>query len=236
MDKEVQKLVEHDKFAETVGHSVEYVQSHRSQVFRNAGIIAGIAVLAGAGWSYWNQQAAARQADLAAALRNKEAVVGPGTPSDPRPSYATKEEKDKALTKGFEDVIAKHGGSSEASIAHLQLGNIAADAGKLEDAAKHYKNAADSGSADVSSVSKLALAQVYFSIGKGAEAETLLRGLIASPTILVSKEQATMALARALISSKPEEARKLIEPYQKDSRQTVARNAEILLGELPAKK
>lgn len=236
MDKEVQKLVEHDKFAETVGQSVGYVQTHKSQLLRNLGIAAVVAVAIGGFWSYRNQQVDARQADLAAALRNKEAVVGPGTPNDPRPSFATKEEKDKALTKGFQDVIAKHGGSSEASVAHLQLGNVAADEGKLEDAAKHYKNAADAGSADVSSVAKLALAQVYFSTGKAAEGEALLRGLMSSPTLLVSKEQATMALARALIPNKPDEARKLVEPYQKDKRQTVARNAEILLGELPAKK
>lgn len=236
MDKEVQKLVEHDKFAETVGQSVGYVQSHKNQFMRWAGGAAVVAVAIGGLWSYRNQQEAARQSDLAAALRNKEAVVGPGTPNDSRPSYASKEEKDKALTKGFQDVIAKHGGSSEASIASLQLGNIAADEGKLEDAAKHYKAAADSGAADVSSVAKLALAQVYFSTGKAAEGEALLRGLISSPTLLVSKEQATMALARALIPTKPDEARKLVEPLQKDQRQTVARNAEVLIGELPAKK
>ena len=236
MDKEVQKLVEHDKFAETVGHSVEYVQSHRNSMYRYVGIAVLVVVAGGGLWSYRNQQAAARQADLASALRTKEGVVGPGTPNDPRPTFATKEEKDKATTKAFEDIISKYGSSSEASVAHLQLGNIAADGGKLDDAAKHYKSASEAGSADVSSVAKLALAQVYFSTGKAAEGEALLRQLIASPTLLVSQEQATMALARALIPTKPEEARKLVEPYQKDKRQTVARNAEILLGELPAKK
>jgi predicted negative regulator of RcsB-dependent stress response len=236
LDKEVQKLVEHDKFTETVGHSVEYVQSHRKQLVRQVGFAAVAIVAVGGFWSYRNQQATARQADLAAALRNKDAVVGPGTPNDPRPSYPTKEAKDLALTKGFENVISNYGGSDEASVAHLQLGNIAADAGKLDEAGKHYKTAADKGSSGVASVAKLALAQVYFSTGKAPEGESLLRGLIASPTVLVSKEQATLVLARALIPSKPEEARKLIEPYKADKRQTIARNAEILLGELPAKK
>jgi len=64
----------------------------------------------------------------------------------------------------------------------------------------------------------------------------MLRGLIQNPTILVSKEQATLALARLLAASRPAEARKLLEPLVKEKRQAVSRNAETLLVSLPPAK
>ncbi len=234
MDKQTQKLIEHDAFTEGVVHSVDYVKGHRSQMKLYGGIAAGVLLLVGGVWFFMNRQHTTRQADLGAALRNKDAVVGPGTPNDPRPAYATKEEKAKAETKGFQDLIAKHGGTDEAAVAHYQLGVLAVDAGKLDEAATHFKAAADTAGKDIGSPAKLSLAQVYFNQNKASEAEAILRGLIASPTILVSKEQATMALARMLGTTKPEEARKLLEPIQKDTtRPTAQRNAEVLLGELP---
>ena len=72
--------------------------------------------------------------------------------------------------------------------------------------------------------------------GKVAEGEKIFRDLIASPTILVSKEQATMALARAIMTTRPDEARKLVEPLRAHPRNQVSRNAVSLLGEIPAKK
>ena len=47
-----------------------------------------------------------------------------------------------------------------------------------------------------------------------AEAEKLLRSLIDDPTILVSKEQATIALAKVVAKKNPAEARKLLEPLR----------------------
>jgi hypothetical protein len=61
-------------------------------------------------------------------------------------------------------------------------------------------------------LAKLSLAQIYFSDGRTAQGETALRELIAKPTVFVSKEQATIMLARFLGPTKPEEARKLLEP------------------------
>ena len=42
----------------------------------------------------------------------------------------------------------------------------------------------------------------------------MLRDLIAHPTIFVSKEQATITLARYLAPKKPAEARKLLDPLR----------------------
>jgi hypothetical protein len=58
------------------------------------------------------------------------------------------------------------------------------------------------------------LAQVYASEGKVADSEKLLREIMNNPTVTVSKEQATLTLARILSRTKPDEARKLMEPLR----------------------
>ena len=75
-----------------------------------------------------------------------------------------------------------------------------------------------------------ALAQVYASQGKPADAEKLLRELIASPTPTVTKEQATIVLGQLLASSKPDEARKLLEPLRTSTRSAVSRAAITASG------
>lgn len=176
-----------------------------------------------------------RQADLSAALRLKDAVVGAPQPGDSRPSFGSQTEKDNAIRKAFENVIAKHGGTNEAAVAHYSLGAIASDAGKTAEAEKHFRAAVQAGSGGYAAVAKLSLAQTLQTEGKSADAEKLFRELIANPTTLVSKEQATFALARLLAATNPAEARKVLAPYEKDSRVAVARIAASLLAEIPAK-
>jgi hypothetical protein len=58
----------------------------------------------------------------------------------------------------------------------------------------------------------LSLAQIYFEEGRGDQGEKILRDLMAHPTIFVSSDQASIALARQMMSKNPAEARKLIQP------------------------
>jgi len=113
---------------------------------------------------------------------------------------------------------------------------MASDAGKTAEAEKEFRAAVAAGSGGYAAVAKLSLAQTLQVEGKNADAEKLLRELIANPTTLVSKEQATFTLVRLLAAGKPDEARKLLEPYEKDSRVAVARMAASLATEIPAKK
>ena len=76
---------------------------------------------------------------------------------------------------------------------------------------------------------KLSLAQVYLSAGRNADAEKLLRSLYEKPSVSVSKEQAAIALARAIAVSKPAEARKLLEPLR-SQRPAISQTAITLLG------
>jgi predicted negative regulator of RcsB-dependent stress response len=103
----------------------------------------------------------------------------------------------------------------------------------MPDAEKHLKIVADSGKDAFASQAKLSLSHVYAATGRQGEAEKLLRSIMDDPTVLVSKEEATITLARLLAKSNPVEARKLLEPLRAE-RGPVSRAAITLLGEIPA--
>ncbi len=236
MDKVTRHELKTDKFATEVTHSIEYVNTHRQQAIRYGGAALAIVLVVGGIVYYQRTRAEARQNDLAAALHLKDAVVGPAPqPGDPRGSFGSQTEKDRAILKAYQDLAAKYPGTNEASIAHYELGVTESDAGKTAEAEKHFREAVDAGDKEYSSIAKLALAEILAVQGKTADADKLLRSLMDSPTFMVSKEQAAFSLARILAKSNPAEARKVLAPFEKDPRVTIARNAAALLSEIPAK-
>lgn len=231
MDRVHRHELKHDKFVEQVGHTVEYAAEHKQQVVRWTVIsLVALFVILGIYW-YNRYQAGQRQEAFRAAIRTQEAQVG-GNNSPYFVTFATDAEKQKAVDKAWNDLANQHSGSAEAAIAHYYMGVNAADRGNTQEAEKHFKTVVDSGKDAYASQAALALAQIYESTGRTAEAEKVLRGLIDDPTIMVSKEQATIALAQLLAKSRPADARKLLEPLRTE-RGPVSRAAITLLSELP---
>lgn len=231
MDRLTRKELKSDKFALEVEHTVEYVSEHRKQVIRYCTAGAIVLLLVFGTYGYRRRQHTLRQEALAAALEIYQAPLGP-SPSELIRSFPTAQDKEKAAAKAFTDVATKYAGSDEGTIARYYLGIVAADGGRLADAEKALKEVADSGEKNYASLAKLPLAEIYKSEGKTAEGEKVLRSLIAKPTDFVSKDQATIALARLLASSNPAEARKLLEPLR-TTRGAVSRTALTALSELP---
>jgi predicted negative regulator of RcsB-dependent stress response len=230
VDRAHRRELKHDKFIEQVGHSVDYAADHKSQIIKYGAAVV-IVLIAVFGWYFYsNQQRAVRQQALRDAMRVQEAQIGPST-SQFVLSFPSEAEKDKAVEKAFTELSNKYSGSAEGAIARYFLGIAAADDGKLAEAEKHFKAVAETGDETYASQAKLSLAQVYEATGRAADAEKLLRSMIDDPTILVSKEQATIALGRLLAKTKPEEARKLLEPLRTE-RGPVSRAAISALGEM----
>ena len=133
-------------------------------------------------------------------------------------------------------VYNKYPGSDQGVTSKYYLGITYADLGKLDDAEKAFLEVENKGNKTYAPLGRFALAQIYESRGKLADAERELRAIIDSPSILLSKEQATMALARLLAKTKPDDARKLLEPYRTSTRAAVSRAAIDNLSNLPQKK
>lgn len=234
MDRLTRKELKRDAFAQEVSHTVEYLSEHRRQFVRYGSVVLILAILGVGYYYYGKRQHAARQRQLTAAMRIQDAPVGPSSGRETALIFPTREEKNKAAIKAFSELAEKHPGTEEGTIARYYLGTIAVDEGRMEDAAKFLKGAADSKYAGYASLAKLALADIYHAQGKTAEGEKLVRSLIEKPTIFVSKAQATIALARILADSKPEEARKLLEPLRTEPG-AASRVALSALAELPKK-
>jgi len=105
-------------------------------------------------------------------------------------------------------------GNHEGEVAQYYLGAIEADASKMAEAEKRFQEVAQHGNANFASLAKFSLAQIYYSDGRDAQGEAILRDLMDHPTTLVSKEQATITLARYLMIKRPAEARKLLDPLK----------------------
>jgi len=234
VDRITRNKLKTDRFAVEVEHSVEYVSEHRKQVALYGGIALALALIIGGVMYYRDRQHAARQEELTQAMDIMQAPVTVAPPPGGAAYYPTEAAKAEAADKAFKSFIAKYSGSEEAIVAASYLGALATDKGNMADAEKYFKQVADSGDANYSSMGKLSLAQVYLNMGRNADAEKLLRSLYEKPTLFVSKEQAAIALARAIAVSKPAEARKLLEPLRTE-RPAISQVAITLLSQLPTK-
>ncbi|HLK21184.1 MAG TPA: tetratricopeptide repeat protein [Bryobacteraceae bacterium] len=234
MDRLTRKELKSDRFALEVQHSVEYVTEHRKQVMRWAGAGAAVVLILVAFFVYRSYERNVRQEKLAAAMQIMNATIGPSQ-SDYAVTFPTTAERDKAANKAFTELATKYSGTDEGALAEFYLGTTAADAGNIDEAAKRYKIVVDEGSAPYASMAKLSLAQIYAAQGKQSEAEKLIQSVIDHPTELVSKESATIALAKLVAVKDPARARKMLEPLRGSPRSGVSRGALNALDDLSQK-
>lgn len=232
MDKLHRRELKHDKFVEEVGHTLEYAAEHRSQVVRYGAIALAVVVIAVGTYFWRSYQHDKRQAALREVLRIQESQISPNT-SEFFVTYPTAEARTAAVEKAWKDFVAKYEGTDEGAIGNFYLGTAYADRGNTAEAEKQFRKVIDNGSKPYASQARLSLAELYGATGRAADAEKLLRELISNPTIMVSKEQATIALARLKARTNPEEARKLLEPLRTETG-AVSRTALTALSELPA--
>jgi predicted negative regulator of RcsB-dependent stress response len=231
VDRVTRSKLKTDRFAVEVEHSVEYVSEHRKQVFQYGAGALVLVLIAGGIWYYRDRRHTVRQEELAAAMDIMQAPVAPSAPPG-QLFYTTDDLKNAAAVNAFKQIYDKNSGTDEAAVAASYLGAISMDEGKLADAEKYFQQVADCGDKNLASMGKLSLAQVYLSAGRQPDAEKLLRALYDKPTAFVSKEQAAIALARAISTTKPAEARKLLEPLRTE-RPAISQAAITLLSQLP---
>jgi predicted negative regulator of RcsB-dependent stress response len=224
LDKHTRKDLKSDKFALEVQHSVEFVSGHRQQMIRwGAPALAIVLIVAGVLY-YRSYQHSARQEALHQAMRLQNATIGPSQ-SEYLIAFPTAEARKTAVLKAWQDLASKYSGTEEGRIGEFFLGTNAADDGKLAEAEKHFKTSIDSSNDAYASLAKLALAQVYAGQQRVKEGVDLIQSVIDHPTVLVSKEAATLAMADLLKNTDLQRAKKLVEPLRTSTRSAVSRAA-----------
>jgi predicted negative regulator of RcsB-dependent stress response len=224
------KELKTDKFALEVEHTVTFFEEHRTEIARYGAIAAAVIVLIIGYVIYQRGQHTVREVALSAAIRVQEAPVGQS--GNGGLAFPTQEAKDQESLRVFSGLASKYPGTTEGEIAQYYVASIKADQGKLAEAEKLFLDVSQKADEKYASLAKLSLAQIYFADGRDGQGEKTLRDLIANPTIFVSKEQASITLARFLAPKKPAEARKLLDPLRNQAG-AVGQVALSLLGELP---
>jgi len=207
------KELKTDKFALEVGQTVSFFEEHQKEIVRYGAIALGVVALIVAFNIYSRHQHVRREEALSKAIQLQEAPVAPSNPSGGL-TFPTQEAKDQATLQAFSTLAAQYSGSAEGEIAQYYVACVLADQGKMANAEKSFLEVSQKGNANYASLAKLSLAEIYFSDGRDADGEKMLRDLIAHPTMFVSKDQATITLARFLMMKKPAEARKLLDPLK----------------------
>jgi predicted negative regulator of RcsB-dependent stress response len=204
---ELKEQLQHDAFRDNVDVAVDYVATHRRLVVRWTVIALVIAVVAGVTYGIYQYQKSQRAKALSAAMAVVDAPVEP-KPDGFGTTFTTQQAKDQAAIKALSDVAAKYSGSDEGDAARYMLAGIQASNSKYTEAERNFKAVADS-SSEYAALAKIGLAQLYYGQGKTQQAKTILEGLAAHPTAMVSKEQATLLLAGVLKDTDPKRAKQL---------------------------
>jgi predicted negative regulator of RcsB-dependent stress response len=225
------KELKSDKFALEVEQTVTFFEEHRLDLLRYGGIAAAVAVLVVGYTLYSRHQHSKREEALYRAIQVQEAPVGALIPGANQ-NFPTQDAKDQVAIKAFSDVESQYPGSAEGQIAEYYLASIKADQGKLAEAEKGFQEVAGKADAKYASLARLSLAQIYFADGRDQQGMAILKELEAKPTEFVSKDQATLAMARYLVRTNPAEARKILDRLRAKPG-AVGQTAMQIYGELP---
>ncbi len=231
MDRITRKELKGDKFAEEVFDIFDWASVHKAEVFRYGGIALAVVAI-GVGVFYYNRyRAESREEALAAAMRVDDATVGDNSlPANLH--YATQEEKDKARAKVFSELAAKYSGTQEGAFAAFELASDAVDKGNLAQAEKIFREVGDSGPKGYAGVARLSLGRVLAAEGKLDDARKVLQDLVKDPSFMVSKDEATIALAQVTAKTDPSAALKMLEPLRVSTRLPVSRVAVNTYGDI----
>ena len=224
MRAETRHQLKQDAFSRVTIGAAEKT-AHWSVEHRNALAIAGIAAVVIAavvvgGWYYLSTQDEKASFDLSQAVRTLDTPIRPaGTPAQPDfPSFTSAKERSDTARKQFQAIVDKYPHTRTADMARYFLGVTSATAGDNTAAESNFKMVAPTGSKELASVAKLALAALYGNTNRTKDAVTLYQELINQPTASVSKVTAQLQLAELYqTSNQPLDAKRLYEQIKKDN-------------------
>ncbi len=203
--------------AEKTAHwSVE----HRNTLAVAVVAVAVIAAAVAGGWYYLSAQDEKASFDLSQAVRTLGTPLRPaGTPAQPDfPSFTSAKERSDTAKKQFQTIVDKYPHTRTADMARYFLGVTAATAGDNASAESNLKAVVSTGSKELASVAKLALADLYGNTNRTKDAVALCQELINQPTVSVSKATAQLQLAELYqTSNQPLDAKRLYEQVKKDN-------------------
>ncbi len=230
------RQLKEDRFAETAREAATWASGHRRPVVWGVGLVVVIA-LAAAGIVYWlNRQTEQANIELGAAMRTLSEPLRPAgaPPAEGDAGFATVSERAKAASKQFQAVADKYGYLKAGKIARYMQGSASMQAGDNAAAEQQLKAAADSRDKDVAALAKMALASLYRSTNRLADAARIYKDVEDHPTETVPKAQAQLEMAAMYESTDPQQAAAIYQQIQKEDPTSAA--AQIAASKMAAAK
>jgi hypothetical protein len=230
------RQLKEDRFAETAKEAASWASGHQRPVVWGIALIVVVG-LAATGVVLWlNRQSEQANIELGVAMRTLTQPLRPaGTPPvEGDTSFTNVAERAKAAGKQFQAVADKYGYIAPGKIARYMQGVTTMQAGDKTAAEQQLKGVADSRDKDVAALAKMALASLYLSSNRLADAARMYKDVEDHPTGTVSKAEAQLAMAAMYETTNPQQAATIYQQIQKDDPKSEA--AQIAAGKLAAAK
>lgn len=210
------KDLKRDRFVEEVTHQVEFFSGHRKQ-FIAGGVVAALLVVGSVGyWSYASQRQATSQAALQDAIDLFHGVVS----VDEQPglkTFPTDADRIDQVTRALDAIMLDYAGTEADSGAMYYSGLLDRDEGNTSEARAHFEQAVRGKGVEYPALARMALGSLLLDQGDTQAAREQFHFLVDAPTQIVSKEQASIELARTYAEDDPDRAREILNDVQSGS-------------------
>ena len=217
-----------DKFQEVTRGAIAQAQEHRKQLIVGTIALLAVVIVAG-GFGFWrNQQEDLASAGVGEAMNTYSAPIRTAdAPVDPTIlSFTSAAERDKQAEQQFDAVANKYPHVAAGKNARYMAGVVALDAGNYASAESNFKQAAEKGGKELSSLAKMGLASVYEATNRNQDAIKTYNELVNKPTESVSRERAQFALAALYEKVDPVQAKKMYDQLAADKSPAIAQIAK----------
>lgn len=236
MDTQTRRALKQDKFVNVTTSGLEWVGENRANVIAwAAGVLVAVAIVVAAVILFAKREAAANQLLGQAMDIYETQLTQPNQPVEPGiKTYATAADRARAANPLFRQAADQYGWLSAGEMARYFAGVTELDLGDKSTAEADLEKATHAGGSNLTSLAKLALANLYAQSGRNSQAVTLLQDVIAHPSTTVPKSEAQLQLAQLYETTQPQEARRLYAQIKDQDKQTDA--AQIATQKLQSLK
>jgi hypothetical protein len=213
------RQLKEDKFVETAKDAADWASGHRRPMVWGIGSAVLVALVAGGIYLWLNHASELANTDLGAAMRTLSEPLRPAgspPPAEGDAGYATVAERASAAGKRFQAVADKYGYVKAGKIARYMQGVTAMQAGDNAAAEQQLKAAAGSSDKNIAALAKMALASLYRSSNRLADAARTYRDVQDHPADVVPKAAAQLEMAEMYETTNPQEAATIYQQIQKD--------------------
>jgi predicted negative regulator of RcsB-dependent stress response len=212
VDQQTRQALKHDQFVDTAQHGLEWASENRRPLILVGSIVGALIILFAIAAVIFNQRSEKAEIAFGEAMQTYQTpIAAPGQQVPPGvKTFASSGERAKAANQLFLNVANSYGMTSSGKLARYFAGLTYVEAGENSQAESTLKDVAGSWNSDLSSLAKLALAQLYRQSGRDAQAIEVYNDLTAHPSTSVPAGTAQLQLADLYeAENKPEMAKKV---------------------------